>query len=98
MAKTTFTSIFAAPIPVQFENFQELESLIDDLRDLLSNTDRSEYGTTASLYDNLLAIREEALKDYISSAQSRLTYTSYKVTDDNRSYTIVGDRKKGEAA
>ena len=98
MAKTTFTSIFAAPIPVQFENFQELESLIDDLRDLLSGTDRSEYSTTASLYDNLLEIREEALKDYISSAQSRLTYNSYKVSDDNTSSTIVGDRKKGEAA
>ena len=98
MAKTTFTSIFKAPIPVEFENFQELESLIDDLRDLLSGTDRSEYSTTASLYDNLLAIRDQALRDYISSAESRLTYTSYKVTDDNRSYTIVGDRKKGEAA
>jgi hypothetical protein len=98
MAKTTFTSIFDSPIPVQFENFQELEATIDAFRELLETTDRGRFSVIASLYDDLLKIREQALRDFISSAESRLTYTSYKVTDDNTSSTIVSNRRKGEAA
>lgn len=98
MAKSSYTSIFAAPIPVEFENFQELESLIDELREVLETMDRSEYGFTARMYDNLLTIRDKALRDYISSAELRLTYRNYKIDDDNDSHKIVGLRKKGEAA
>lgn len=96
--KSSYTSIFAAPIPVEFENFQDLESLIDELREVLETQDRSEYGFTARMYDNLLMIREQALRDFISSAELRLTYRNYKVNEDNDSHNIVSLRKKGEAA
>lgn len=98
MAKSTYTSVFSSPIKIEFEGFGELENLIDDLRELLSTADRGQFSMTASMYDQLLKIRDTALRELIQSAESRLTYTSYKL--DNVSEVIIEDRRKqkGEAA
>ena len=98
MAKSHYNSVYSSPIKVEFEGFGELENLIDDLRELLSTADRGQFSMTASMYDELLKIRDTALRELISSAESRLTYTSYKL--DNVSEVIIEDRRKqeGEAA
>jgi len=98
MAKSNYNSVYSSPIKVEFQGFGELENLIDDLRELLSTADRGQFSMTASMYDELLKIRDTALRELISSAESRLTYTSYKL--DNVSEVIIEDRRKqeGEAA
>lgn len=98
MAKSTYTSVYNSPIRIEFEGFGELENLLDDLRELLSTADRGQFSMTASMYDQLLDVRDRALRELIQSAESRLTYTSYKL--ENKSEVIIEDRRKqeGEAA
>lgn len=98
MAKSHYNSVFSSPIKLELEGFGELENLLDDLRELLSTADRGQFSTTATMYDQLLKIRDQALRELIQSAESRLTYNSYKL--DNASEVIIEDRRKqeGEAA
>lgn len=92
MAKSRYNSVYSSPIVVEFQGFGELENLIDDLRELLSTADRGQFSMTASMYDELLKIRDTALRELIQSAESRLTYNSYKL-DNNASEEIIEDRR-----
>lgn len=96
MAKSSYYSVSYTPIKVEFEGYYELESLIDDLRELLETTDRGQFGHTASMYQELLEIRAQSLKDIEVSAASRRELVKY--SDEYSVEKIINNRSKGEAA
>ena len=93
MAKVSYNSISYAKISLELDSFHELESLIDDLRELLDTTDRTSFSMTASMYDELLGIRHEALNQLRDSADTRLNQDKYKVCLDNSASNIVVERR-----
>lgn len=93
MAKVSYNSISYSKISLELDSLYELETLIDDLRELLDTTDRTSFSMTASLYDELLGVRHEALTQLRNSADTRLDQDKYKVCLDNSASNIVVERR-----